>query len=466
MFMKITSHILICSSALLILLSVGFSSCKKYLDEPSSKDAVIPNTLEDLQAVLDNNQAMNVNATALLEEAADNYFVTTSVWQSILSYGDATDIQICMNYIWDKDAISDISWNPYQTSIYYANVVLDILPSIGLNSVNQVQWKYIKGAALFYRSFSFQRMAQLYCPPYSTTANTDLGLPLRITSDVNVISARSTVAETYNQIIRDLKQAVILLPETVVYPTRPNKAAAYGALARTFLCMRDYSNAAIYADSCLHEKNILLDYNTLNPNASQPIPPLNPEIIYYSAPNNSSLIVDARAIIDSNLYQLYDSNDLRKTVFFKTIPGNAGYYWKGSYASDIASYMLFDGISTDEMYLIRAECFARNNDKDSAMFYLNRLLIKRWKNNGVGGQLSATNSHDALDIILAERRKELCFRCLRWEDLRRLNLEGKDIHLQRSIGGVTYKLPANDLRWVMLFPWTVINRSGMQQNPR
>jgi hypothetical protein len=68
---------------------------------------------------------------------------------------------------------------------------------------------------------------------------------------------------------------------------------------------------------------------------------------------------------------------------------------------------------------------------------------------------------------LLERRKELCFRGLRWQDLRRLNKEPEYAKtLTRKIDGITYTLPPNDPKYVFPIPPNVIALSGMQQNPR
>ncbi len=66
--------------------------------------------------------------------------------------------------------------------------------------------------------------------------------------------------------------------------------------------------------------------------------------------------------------------------------------------------------------------------------------------------LIAIDAEEAKVKVLQERRKELIFRGTRWSDLRRLNLEGAGIGLNRIINGVTYTLPPNDARWVMLIP--------------
>lgn len=455
---------------LALMLVILMCSCKKYLDKPTSKSQVIPSTLDDLEALLNYLYLSNSTVPDLLEVAADNYYVPLSTWQNAMASNLVLLQQEALNYIWDKDAFSDISWVPYRHEIYYSNTVLDVLPSIPKNGFNEDRWNRIKGTALFYRGYHFQKLAQLYCQPYSSNspkASNDLGLPLRLNSIIDEPSVRSTVQQTYDQIIRDLEEAAELLPETTISTVQPNKTAAYGALARTFLCMRDYVNAEHYADLCLARKSSLLDYNSLPvvPIGTRPLPPFtaNPEVIYHSYTSGSYLVWNGLAIVDTILYGSYDTNDLRKTIFFDSI--SDGYSWYGSYASVGNHIENFSGIATDEIYLIKAECAARSDNVSEAMSTLNQLMVKRWKSSE-WTPFTATDAADALGKILNERRKELCFRGLRWEDLRRLNLEGANITLKRILGEVEYSLPPEDLRWVMLIPRDVINRSGMQQNPR
>jgi hypothetical protein len=275
------------------------------------------------------------------------------------------------------------------------------------------------------------------------------------------------VQQTYDHIINDLKSAAELLPITVIVSTRPSKVAAYGMLARVYLSKRDYANARLYVNMALSMNDSLLNYNTL---AAIPGFKNNPEILFlsYESYRPNDILGLSHCKIDSNLYQSYDINDLRKSLFFGANTGsNAGtYYWKGNYFPDLsAGTTPFDGIATDELYLIRAECSARDNDKDAAMNDLNALLRNRWK-TGYFADLVASDAADALNKVLTERRKELCFRGLRWSDLRRLNIEGANITLTRIINGTTYTLPPNDLRWVLLIPSLEIGRSGIPQNPR
>jgi starch-binding outer membrane protein, SusD/RagB family len=448
-----------------ILLSITLvffsqTSCKKYLDKKRSQDQAVPSSLNDLQALLDNpnNYAYS---PGYLEFVADNYYLTTASWNGAQFLDDR------MSYIWDKDArvFANVWVYPYQT-IYYTNMVLDYLPKVEVSPADKISYNNIHGTALFYRAFMFHQLAQLFCAPYSSTAGTDPGIVLRMTSIVGNRSTRATVQQTYDQVIDDLKTAAELLPVKSMAVTRPNKAAAYGLLARVYLSMRDYENANTYAEAALAINGKLLDYNTLTPSGQPVLPAVanNPEILFLSFEGHAptSLLGSTHCKIDSTLYQSYQANDLRKTVFFRS--NGSTYYWWGSYCSNDPS-IVFDGIAVDEIYLIRAECRARAGNKDGAMNDLNTLLRNRWVTLTFT-DLTAVTADDALRQILVERRKELLFRGLRWSDLRRFNLEGANITLKRIINGITYTLPPNDARWILLIPDVEINQSGIAQNAR
>jgi starch-binding outer membrane protein, SusD/RagB family len=461
---KKISYSLFISIRLLILITILLQiSCKKYLDKKPVQNLAVPSSLNDLQAVLD-NQTSNSNSCAFLEFVADNYYLSTTTWNNL-----PEDLR--RNFIWATDAAitnnSAVTWgNPYK-SVYESNFVLDILPSIKIDESERSIYNSIKGSALFSRAFKFHELAQLFCKPFTSTADTDLGIILKLSSDVNDPVSRSTVKQTYDQIINDLQAAAELLPNTSLYNTRPTKAAAYALLSRVYLSMRDYANASINANLSLNFTNTLLDYNALTPlnNPELPVNSLNnPEILFQCAHGLAEIFNSSRtAIVDSNLYKSYSGNDLRKTIFYG-LNANGTAYWKGSYYT-YSNYTIFDGIAIDEVYLTRAECRTREGDINGAMEDLNLLLRNRYK-TGTFANLNAINTVDALNKILIERRKELAFRGVRWSDLRRLNLEGANITLSRRIDNGNYSLPANDLRWILLIPDGEISRLGIPQNQR
>jgi len=158
---------------------------------------------------------------------------------------------------------------------------------------------------------------------------------------------------------------------------------------------------------------------------------------------------------------LFEQNDLRKTVLFN-VASNGDKKFKGNYGNSLGGLM---GPATDELYLIAAESYARLDQINSAMNYLNTLLVTRWK-AGMYVPKVASNKQNALEIILLERRKELIGRGLRWSDLKRFNRDGAEITLTRTVNDENFTLPPNDLRYAIEIPEEVIKLSGMQQNPK
>jgi hypothetical protein len=279
------------------------------------------------------------------------------------------------------------------------------------------------------------------------------------------------VKETYGQILADLLISNTLLPHTTMYPTRPSKYAALAMLARVYLSMQDYDNAWLYADSCLQGFSALMNYSTdpaIDRGATSQYAVLtryNPEVIFFARLGNNTLIPNManRGFVDSTLYSLYHTNDWRKSVFFEPRSGRLAF--GGSY---YGSVFMFSGLATDEMYLIRAECNARKNKKTEALNDLNALLVKRWKTNTFT-HIDTPTADAALQVILQERRKELCFRGIRWTDLRRLNQDPRfAVTLKRGLLGSTtlFTLPPNSDRYVYPIPDSEILFSGVPQNPR
>jgi len=451
--MKYYSHI-----SILVIGCICSQSCSKakFLDAKPDQSLVIPTTLSDFQTLLDNDQIMNENLVPDFEQiGSDDYFASSLLYNYGIAYLNL--------YTWKDDFWSQYwsDWAAAYRSVFYANSVLDGISKLGGNRAQQQLINNEIGSALFYRSHSLWHIAQVFSPPYDSTSA--YGIPIVLSSDVNQKIARATLKNTYDQIIADLKTSSALLPSKALYKTRPSKAAALGLLARVYLSMADYSNAGLYADSCLSLNGQLMDYNDYIPQGSArfPFPRFNDEVLFHATiPLNILTVSVAR--LDSVLYQSYDTNDLRKSFFYKD-DGTGAFLFTGSYDG---SYTHFAGIAIDEMYFIRAEASARAGDVTSAMNDLNNLLMKRWKTSTFVA-LTATDAKDALSKILLERRKELAFRGTRWMDIRRLNKEGYGISIKRVFNNQTYILAPNDNHFTFAIPPDVIGLNpGMIQNPR
>ncbi|WP_199121446.1 RagB/SusD family nutrient uptake outer membrane protein [Pedobacter sp. ASV28] len=442
------------------------SSCRKeFLEESPDKSLLVPKTLDDFQALLDNNQVMNISP-ALSFISADDFTITESGYNGLVTPMERNGyIWAPMEDLYEGRAIND--WSVPYLQVFYCNVVLEGLQKVKLDAGNEKRWKEIKGTALFNRSFAFYNLAQLFAQPYSNArAKNTLGIPIRLSSDVNIKSTRGNLFDAYQQILADLTEAVKLLPINVSYKTRPKVASANLLLAKAYLMMGDYPNAQLYAQECIKNANGLINYNSLSTTSTRPfpiaLPNSNDEVLYYSSMITYGYLSSAQTGVDLNLYQSYSQNDLRKALYYRD-RGNSIYQFKGNYTGSASQ---FGGLSTNEAYLIKSECEARNGDFQSAMNTLNDLLKNRWK-TGSFVALTAPNKEEALKIIMLERRKELVARDTRWSDLRRYNLESnlaKD--LTRTIGSKAYLLPAGDLRYTLPIPVQEIQLGGIEQNPR
>jgi len=464
-------------STIVFLLCFSTYSCKKqdeYLNVKRNIHEVVPTTIADFQAIMDDGSSLNTYFPTIGFSGSDNNDAVEGLLDLLTPPTKAS-------YIWAKDIYQGSSdqtqdWDKPYNAVESCNIVLDGLNKISPTTNNQLQFNNAKGSALFFRSFYFYSLAQVFCKAYdNATASTDLGIVLRLTSDINVKSTRATVQQTYDQMINDLKQAISLLPATPSFAYRPSQTSANALLAKVYLSMGDYANAANYAAASLHQVNNLLDFNSsmIKPDQSQPFPayPNNPEITFYgeySQGLGTFFCLNALDYVNINatLYNLYDDNDLRKSLFFSVVNDNpfGNIFFRGSYT---AGYNGFAGIATNEVYLISAESKARTGDITGALSDLNSLLIKRYK-TGTFVPVTLTDPTALLTKILLERRKELPFTGqLRWEDLRRLNKDPRfAITLTRVLNGVTYTLPPNDPRYVLPIPDAEIQLSGIPQNQR
>lgn len=295
------------------LISALMACRKEWLDAKPEKALVVPTTIKDFQALLDNTTLIfNSQAGGIGELSAGDFYLTNASYLSIFGSEERSA------YIWAKtDAFYNgepsAEWNNSYKRILNSNIILEGIEKVVPSQTDQSSWNNVKGSSLFYRAFDYYNLSQQFCKPYlKVSANTDLGLSLRTEPNVNQIIPRANLEDTYAQVISDINKSINLLPVEAAIKTRPSKHAAYALLARIFLSMEDYDKALSYADSALNLRNTLLNFNTLNASASYPIARFNSEVIYHSIFYWGSFN-PSRLLIDPQLLSSYAQNDLRKT---------------------------------------------------------------------------------------------------------------------------------------------------------
>jgi tetratricopeptide (TPR) repeat protein len=445
----------------LSIIQLLFLGCSKdWLDEKRDIKLIVPTTLADLRLLLNNGLTLPYDNIGIGEVAAGDYYINETFWNSV-------DEMQRFAYIWKdpfKGRATVFEWNNSYNQIEVANVILGALSKLKPSINEQEQWNDIKASALFIRARAFFNLSSIFALPYSP-ANLNLpGVHLRLDPDINTEVKRATIEKTYEQIIGDLIMAASLAQVIPINKDNIGKAAVHGQLARVYLVMGDFESALENAEKCLSYPEVkLLDYSTLKSTDAFPFKRYNEEVILSAtmAANYGSFFSPNGKIVPE-LYHSYESNDLRKSLFYRINAVDSSYSFRGMY---LGLRGIFSGIATDEIYLIKSECEARSGNISSAMKTLNELLITRYAKDSFN-ELQASTKSEALDLILMERRKELVLRGLRWTDIRRLSLDdGHKIALSRTIEGIEHKLPVGDKRYAFPIPDYVTEKYGIEQNP-
>ncbi|WP_343745377.1 RagB/SusD family nutrient uptake outer membrane protein [Chitinophaga sp.] len=163
-----------------------------------------------------------------------------------------TTNNVTLNATWKMTAVGESQeikeiWSQGYMAINNANVFLAGMAAKGNAVVGDSLAKIYAGDAKFVRGLSYFSLLQLFARPYWDGAGSKPGLILfwePHTKLGDYSRARSTVKETYDQIIRDLDSAEALLPKlTASTKFAANKGNSYSAIAlkmKVYLQMGQY----------------------------------------------------------------------------------------------------------------------------------------------------------------------------------------------------------------------------------
>lgn len=440
------------------LLATG---CRKYVEINQIGVRTLTYT-SDYRALMDNSGEME-SVFGLQIYSNDDTRILDANKQTQL-----TDIYY-KAYQWQSqyygDSQSDADWDRMFHTIYNCNLTLEgVLTSAKGTDADK---KQIYAEAQVHRAFTYWSLVNIYAKQYdSATASTDLGVPMVVSSDLYASLKRGSVQAAYDMILNDLLSAVDALPDLPDYNTRPSKAGAYAVLARVYLAVRQFDKARSYAEKALALQSGLLDLrNFQTSNAGFPQRLKDPEVIFSKVTNGTYQGIQ----LDTALLSLLGTSDLRYKLFVRPgssfFPSFTGYgYWRYTYTREYSKMYL--GPNVPEMMLIVAEAAARANDASTAVTMINNIRQKRFATADYV-PVSAATGADAMQLVLAERRREFFGTGLRWFDQKRLNKDAAyAITETRDFKGVTTTLQPNSNRYV--FPIAnkyILLNPEIQQNP-
>ena len=347
-------------------------------------------------------------------------------------------------------------WEMSYKIVYGANVAISMADLKGDDPfTNQ-----LKGESYFLRAFATHNLVRFFAKPYSNANKLQPGVIIRESKSDNMPKGRATLEDTYKYIISSLKTAESVMSEEM--PSERNNdnhkfASIYSVwsmLSRIYLYKGEPDSCIIYSDKLINsgmfeletaenfpgyfasaktgsESIWLVPFNLIDDQLNGSVA----SMIFNG--NNCWAEEGASASILEDMGFGTSMADIDQR--WKYIVTDAGVVKNGVNMFYISKFSGQDGSPTlsspvmfrlAEIYLNRAEAFARKGDVPDAVADLNTLLENRLivpEGEVIDDYLyddASITSGEIVDIVLKERRIELSFEGHRIFDLLR---SGKDI---------------------------------------
>ena len=442
------------------ILAASLSSCvNDWLD-------VAPSDGTDADAALTSSSDLAAARTGMYKALKGNSNLVDYYGQQFFVYGDVhagddyqynnlggsnrASFYYDMNYQTASEFSSSISssnvaWKSPYIVIGRANRIIAAAEGGALSDAAEAKATIDQYAAeaKVLRALAHFDLVRIYGKPYTEDQGASLGVPL-VTEvlESNAKPARSTVAEVYTQVVKDLTEAIS--SNALATETEPGYVSVWGAkaiLSRVYLNMGDYANALSVAEDIIKNSGAALwtrdqyfkAWDASTPNESEFLFRLN---VAGSTDNNDlngignlqqregyKEMVATKKFVDM---LTSDPKDVRNDMFLPataakevaTYGTNKVYLNKlRGQGGNLRNVTIVPIIRLSEVYLTAAECAFRNNDKTKAVEYLNDLV----KNRTTTEASLATVDNITLERILIERRKELIGEGQRYFDALRNN---------------------------------------------
>lgn len=438
------------------ILAASLSSCvNDWLD-------VAPSDGTDADAALTSSSDLAAARTGMYAALKGNSNLVDYYGQQFFVYGDVhagddyqynniggsnrASFYYDMNYQTASEfSSSNVAWKSPYIVIGRANRIIAAAEGGALSDAAEAKATIDQYAAeaKVLRALAHFDLVRIYGKPYTEDQGASLGVPL-VTGvlESNAKPARSTVAEVYTQVVKDLTEAIS--SNALATETEPGYVSVWGAkaiLSRVYLNMGDYANALSVAEDIIKNSGAALwtrdqyfkAWDASTPNESEFLFRLN---VAGSTDNNDlngignlqqrdgyEEMVATKKFVDMLTSDPKDvRNDMflpakaekevavygTNKVFLNKLRGQGG---------NLRNVTIVPIIRLSEVYLTAAECAFRNNDKTKAVEYLNDLV----KNRTTTVASLATVDNITLERILIERRKELIGEGQRYFDALRNN---------------------------------------------
>ncbi len=357
-----------------------------------------------------------------------------------------------------------------------------IINNIDAAEGNEAEKQKILGEALGLRGMIYFDLARTFSYPWIRAGASSQGLPLKLSSE-EVVVERSSLGQTYDQILLDLQISLDLLDEntweqdSTKYLT---KTGVKALMARVYLYKQDWKNALLFAKEVIAARGaanlmgldsyVFEDYNSeslfeLSITSQNSLGSNGLGAQFDMKNGGQGDIIATQTFVD--LLGTYE-NDPRAQFFEEDKEGTRQAFVKYINRSDGGGLSAHNIpiLRLSEMYLIASEAAAHGagGGELEALNFLNTLIGNRTSNFSV---YKAVETGDALkERIAKERRKELALEGHGIYDYIR---RGKDIirpvdeHVNTGVDATNLDIQATDNRTICPIPASEIEASGIEQ---
>jgi len=437
----------------LYIVSVGlfFTSCENYLDV-SPKNAILS---EDAITDAGTARAAIIGTyNALQSYYAADYPTLGSIPADNVSYNGTLSqyLQLDQNAVPTDNVITVSVYKSIYKTINSANSVIASVGSVSDPLLTDIEKNKILGEAYLIRALAYFDLARGWG---------GVQLQLKPTLDLSSLKGlkRSTLSETYDQVLSDLEQAETLLPEDATTRNRAQKSTALALRARLHLYREQWGEAETYATKVISNTK----YSLVKPFKTYFTSPfLSSESVFeltFSTNNKNSYWNLWYPSSVGGQYTLKPSDSLVQKLNNPDIGGSRNTIIAGSGSSVYGVLYNTISSSTDpsyviriaELYLIRAEARAKkaNPDLTGAVSDLN--LVRARANVPA---FTGTSQSEIIKAIEDENGVEFAFEAHRWFDLVRTKRVGEVLGL------------TNTDYWLFPIPQSdILSDSDATQNP-
>ncbi|QTV06374.1 RagB/SusD family nutrient uptake outer membrane protein [Faecalibacter bovis] len=405
----------------------------------------------------------------------------TNFGANMLIYGDVISDNIFVSttndgYFLTENSLSwigDTSFGQYSalyTVIQRANFVI-----LDTNLEETENVKKLKGEAKILRGLAYFYLAQLFSPNPTSGVNQEYGVPLKLELyNPNHKIGRSTVAEVYAQIVKDLEEGTVEMgnldrgSKTYLSPTAGKFILSKVLLTRG--AAGDYERAASLANEVLTsspsnysriESANLYDYFTStdvtkSEEQNETIWEVEQTQVNNLGVNShlgafySNTGAHRSLLARQSFYNTFETSDVRRALFntsgtpasdepkgvwLRKWPRNTA---QGNYTMNVKVFRMTEAL------FVQMEALAKAGQNAQAVALLNDFVASR-------GSAITYNEGNVLDGILTEKKKEFIGEGHRFFDLKRNNLP---INKGTNCGGTRCDVDANDRIFVLPIPRT------------